>query len=223
MSLFSVIVVPPAMLVLRKLIKRIKTIAQQQFTGTTRILETLQETVQGIRIVKAFTLEDDMRARFDAHVAELEQRIEQVGARRLSLQPADGGARRLRDRGRPDLWRLSRDRDRGDARSVLLLPRRLHAGLRAGQAPGTPQHRPQQRPGRRAHPVRRHRPSADRGAGRRQAAAHALDRARRVRQRAVRLPSGRAGDPTPVASSPSPARSPRWSVRPAAASRPSST
>jgi ATP-binding cassette, subfamily B, bacterial MsbA len=73
MSLFSVIVVPPAMLVLRKLIKRIKTIAHHQFTGSTRILETLQETVQGIRIVKAYTLEDSMRARFDAYVAELEK------------------------------------------------------------------------------------------------------------------------------------------------------
>jgi ATP-binding cassette, subfamily B, bacterial MsbA len=73
MSLFSVIVVPPAMLVLRKLIKRIKTIAHHQFAGNTRILETLQETVQGIRIVKAYTLEDSMRARFDAYVGELEK------------------------------------------------------------------------------------------------------------------------------------------------------
>jgi ATP-binding cassette subfamily B protein len=72
MSLFSIIVMPPAMLVLRRLIRRIKTIAHQQFTGTSRIIETLQETVQGMRIVKAFTLEDAMRARFDAHVAHLE-------------------------------------------------------------------------------------------------------------------------------------------------------
>jgi len=72
MSLFSIIVMPPAMLLLRKLIRRIKTIALQQFTGTTRILETLQETVQGMRIVKAFTLEDLMRARFDDHVSHLE-------------------------------------------------------------------------------------------------------------------------------------------------------
>src|SRR4051812_17903791 len=72
MSLFSIIVMPPAMLILRKLIHRIKTIAHQQFTGTARILETLQETLQGIRIVKAFTLEDAMRARFGNHVAHLE-------------------------------------------------------------------------------------------------------------------------------------------------------
>jgi subfamily B ATP-binding cassette protein MsbA len=73
MSLLSIIVVPPAMLILRKMIRRIRTIAHHQFTGTTRILETLQETVQGIRILKAFTLEDGMRARFDTHVAELEK------------------------------------------------------------------------------------------------------------------------------------------------------
>ena len=73
MSLLSIMVVPPAMLILRKMIRRIRTIAHHQFTGTTRILETLQETVQGIRILKAFTLEDGMRARFDTHVAELEK------------------------------------------------------------------------------------------------------------------------------------------------------
>jgi ATP-binding cassette subfamily B protein len=94
MSLFSVVVVPPAMLVLRKLIKRIKTIAHQQFTGTTRILETLQETVQGIRIVKAFTVEDAMRARFDAHVAELEKESNKwarVAYRSSPLMEALGG------------------------------------------------------------------------------------------------------------------------------------
>jgi ATP-binding cassette subfamily B protein len=72
MSLFSIVVAPPAMLILRKLIHRIKSIAYQQFTGSARILELLQETVQGMRIVKAFTLEDTMRARFDEHVVHLE-------------------------------------------------------------------------------------------------------------------------------------------------------
>jgi subfamily B ATP-binding cassette protein MsbA len=94
MSLFSVIVVPPAMLVLRRLIKRIKTIAQHQFTGSTRILETMQETVQGIRIVKAFTLEESMRARFDQYVAELENESNKwarVAHRSSPLMEALGG------------------------------------------------------------------------------------------------------------------------------------
>jgi len=54
------------------MIRRIRVIAHHQFTGGTRILETLQESVQGIRIVKAFTLEETMRARIDANVAEVE-------------------------------------------------------------------------------------------------------------------------------------------------------
>ena len=73
MSLLSIIVVPPAMLILRKMIRRIKTIAHQQFTGSARVLEAMQETLQGLRIVKAFTLEESMRARFDGHVADLER------------------------------------------------------------------------------------------------------------------------------------------------------
>jgi len=68
----GVVGVPPAMLVLRKLIRRIRVIAHSQFTGGARILETLQETLQGIRIVKSFTLEEEMRARFAVSVAEIE-------------------------------------------------------------------------------------------------------------------------------------------------------
>jgi subfamily B ATP-binding cassette protein MsbA len=72
MSAFSFLVVPPAFLILRKMIRRIRNIAKNQFTGGTRILETMQETLQGIRIVKAFTLEDVMRSRLQVNVAELE-------------------------------------------------------------------------------------------------------------------------------------------------------
>src|SRR6185312_7625961 len=72
LSALSIIVVPPAMLILRKMIRRIKTIAHHQFTGSARILETLQETLQGMRTLKAFNLEDAMSARFNSRVAELE-------------------------------------------------------------------------------------------------------------------------------------------------------
>ncbi|HEY2229724.1 MAG TPA: ABC transporter ATP-binding protein [Xanthobacteraceae bacterium] len=73
LSIGTLIVCPPAMLMLRKMVKRIRGIARTQFTGGTRILETLQETLQGIRIVKAFTLEDVLRTRFDANVAAVER------------------------------------------------------------------------------------------------------------------------------------------------------
>jgi ATP-binding cassette subfamily B protein len=94
MSLFSFVVAPPAFLVLRKIIRRIYGIARNQFTGGTRILETLQETLNGIRVVKAYTLEDVMRARLEANVAELEHESNKwarVAHRASPLMEALGG------------------------------------------------------------------------------------------------------------------------------------
>lgn len=72
MSFISFVVAPPAFIILRKLVRRIYAIARAQFTGGARILETMQETVQGIRIVKAYTLEEVMRERLDADIVSLE-------------------------------------------------------------------------------------------------------------------------------------------------------
>jgi ATP-binding cassette, subfamily B, bacterial MsbA len=73
MALLGFVVTPPAMLVLRKLVKRIKGLAYNQFTGTADILETMQESLQGIRTVKAFTLEQTMRERIDGSIAAVER------------------------------------------------------------------------------------------------------------------------------------------------------
>src|ERR1700752_4410977 len=73
MSLIGLVAVPPAMLVMRKLVKRIKGLAYNQFTGTADILETMQESLQGIRTVKAFTLEDTMQRRIDENIAIVER------------------------------------------------------------------------------------------------------------------------------------------------------
>ncbi len=72
MSLLGLAVAPPALLFIRKLVKRIKGLAHNQFAGTADIMETMQESLQGIRTVKAFTLEDTMRERIDASVTAVE-------------------------------------------------------------------------------------------------------------------------------------------------------
>ena len=73
MSLLGLLVTPPAMLILRKLVKRIKGLAYNQFTGTADILETMQESLQGIGTVKAFTLEETMQRRMDENIATVER------------------------------------------------------------------------------------------------------------------------------------------------------
>ncbi|WP_375763211.1 ABC transporter ATP-binding protein [Bradyrhizobium sp. Pha-3] len=72
MSFIGLVAVPPAMLMLRRLVKRIKGLAYNQFTGTADIMETMQESLQGIRTVKAFTLEGTMQRRIDEHIATVE-------------------------------------------------------------------------------------------------------------------------------------------------------
>ena len=73
LSFIGLVVVPPAMLILRKLIKRIKGLAHNQFTGSADIMETMQESLQGIRTVKAFTLEAAMQRRIDENIAVVER------------------------------------------------------------------------------------------------------------------------------------------------------
>jgi ATP-binding cassette subfamily B protein len=94
MSFFSFVVAPPAFFILRKMIRRVYGIARNQFQGGTRILETLQEALQGIRIVKAFTLEDIMRERFDRNVAAVEyeaNKMARVSGRSSPLMETLGG------------------------------------------------------------------------------------------------------------------------------------
>ena len=105
MSLVGLIVAPPALIVLRKLMRRVRAIMKVHFTGGTRTVETLQETLQGLRIVKAFTLEDEMRRRLDQQRRRRAARSRQVGARLQSRGSADGDARRSRDRGLDRLHR----------------------------------------------------------------------------------------------------------------------
>ncbi|MGN6410235.1 MAG: ABC transporter ATP-binding protein [Nitrobacter sp.] len=94
MALFGLLVAPPAMLVLRKLVKRVKRLAHNQFSGTTDIMEIMQESLQGIRTVKAFTLERTMRERIDASIAAVEQtnnKMARVSNRASPLMETLGG------------------------------------------------------------------------------------------------------------------------------------
>jgi ABC-type multidrug transport system fused ATPase/permease subunit len=94
MALLGFAVAPPAMLVLRKLVKRIKGLAHTQFSGTADILETMQESLQGIRTVKAFTLEQTMRERIDASITAVEDnanKMARVSNRSSPLMETLGG------------------------------------------------------------------------------------------------------------------------------------
>src|SRR5580658_2921623 len=94
MSLGGLIVAPPALLFLRKMIRRVRNIARMQFTGNTRTIETMQEALQGMRMVKAFSLEDEMRRRLATSVTAVEgqaNKMARVAYRANPLMETLGG------------------------------------------------------------------------------------------------------------------------------------
>ncbi len=94
MSLFGLVIAPPALFVVRKLIKRIKGIAFAQFSSNAQIIETMQESLQGIRTVKAFSLESTMRERINASIAAVQaqsNKMARVANRSSPLMEALGG------------------------------------------------------------------------------------------------------------------------------------
>ena len=193
MSLLGFVVAPPAMLVLRKLVKRIKGLAHNQFTGTADILETMQESLQGIRTVKAFTLEQTMRERIDASIAAVERnanKMARVSNRSSPLMETLGGFAVAGGLMYGGYSVVAMGATPGQFFSFLTA---FLLAYRAGQAAGAAQHRAQQQPGRRAQAAGDRRQPGQRARRRRQAGAEADRCAGRVSRRHVRLPSGRAG------------------------------
>ncbi len=94
LSLIAFVVAPPAIIVLRKLMRRVRNIARSQFEGSARILETLQETIQGFRVIKAFNLEEEMRRRIYQDVDTVERasnKLSRASNRSSPLMESLGG------------------------------------------------------------------------------------------------------------------------------------
>lgn len=94
MSISGLLIAPPALFFIRKLVRRIKNLAHDQFSGNADILETMLESLQGIRTVKAFTLEDTMQARIDKSIGIVEanaNKMARVQSRSSPLMEMLGG------------------------------------------------------------------------------------------------------------------------------------
>jgi ATP-binding cassette subfamily B protein len=94
MALIGLLVAPPALFVLRKLMRRIRGLAGHQFTGNADIQETMLESLQGIRTVKAFQLEGGMQQRIDTSIYAVEanaNKMARVSHRSSPLMETLGG------------------------------------------------------------------------------------------------------------------------------------
>ena len=94
MSILALAVTPIAVVGVRRLGGRVKKVMLNEFYGFSTILESLQETVQGIRVVKSYALEPHMRERQRNAIASFERaanKLSSVGARSSPLTETLGG------------------------------------------------------------------------------------------------------------------------------------
>ena len=94
MMLLALVTMPPAVYFVRTLVRRTRKNIQRQFEETGGLMKSLQETIQGIRVVKAYNLEDTLRRRMATTVAELERvmnTIARLKARSSPLMEMLGG------------------------------------------------------------------------------------------------------------------------------------
>ena len=94
MSVFALLIGPAAIVGVRRLVKRVRAIAKSELTSLGLIISVMQETAQGIRIVKAFNLEPIMRERMNGAIEAVRQRsnkINGISARTGPLMETLGG------------------------------------------------------------------------------------------------------------------------------------
>jgi subfamily B ATP-binding cassette protein MsbA len=94
MSLVGILIVPPAVFGVRELAKRAISIANTQFAKGAGLLEILQETIQGFRVVKAFNLEGVLRQRIREDIDSVQKAADsmaQITNRSSPLMETLGG------------------------------------------------------------------------------------------------------------------------------------
>jgi ATP-binding cassette, subfamily B, bacterial MsbA len=87
MFLICALGAPVGILVQKQLVKRVQKVARAEMMSFAHIINTMRETAQGIRIVKAFTLEPAMRKRMDQAVTAVERRNNKIVAINARTNP----------------------------------------------------------------------------------------------------------------------------------------
>jgi subfamily B ATP-binding cassette protein MsbA len=94
MFVVSGLVMPFAVYGVNRLRRRVRRLAQSEFLSLTSMVGVVQETVQGVRIVKSFGMEERMQARMDGTIDSVRQRADKIatlGARTAPLMETLGG------------------------------------------------------------------------------------------------------------------------------------
>ena len=87
LSLVSFILGPAAFIGVRYLTNKVRDIMKQELTAFAKIIESVQEASTGVRIIKAFGLEEHMRKRMDVQVSQVEHRANSIARLSAATSP----------------------------------------------------------------------------------------------------------------------------------------
>jgi ATP-binding cassette subfamily B protein len=87
LSLFALLIGPPVILTVRYLTKRLRSIHRESVTLNSHLLGAMQEAAQGIAIVKAFTMEDQLRIKVGELIVRAEERANKIARVSERLTP----------------------------------------------------------------------------------------------------------------------------------------
>ncbi len=87
LSSFALLVMPPAVIGVSALVKRVRKHAKSQFVSTARILSVVQESALGVRIVKAFGAESRMDEAMTVAVADVEKQANKIASLTARTSP----------------------------------------------------------------------------------------------------------------------------------------
>jgi len=87
MFAICLIVAPIGALVQKKLVKRVQKVSRAEMYSSSHVLNTIRESVQGVRVVKAFTLENAMIGRMNHAVSDVERRNNKLVAINAGTNP----------------------------------------------------------------------------------------------------------------------------------------
>ncbi|MCX8570324.1 MULTISPECIES: ABC transporter ATP-binding protein [Hyphomicrobiales] len=87
LSLVAFIVGPIAIYGVNQILRRVRKIMEAEFLSLAQIVQVMQETTVGVRIVKSFNLEQLMRGRMHKAVSDVERRANSIAALEAGTSP----------------------------------------------------------------------------------------------------------------------------------------
>lgn len=87
LSLVAFIIGPLAIYGVNKILRRVRKIMEAEFLSLSQIIQVMQETTVGVRIVKSFNLEPLMRSRMQKAISDVEKRANAIAALEAGTSP----------------------------------------------------------------------------------------------------------------------------------------